>query len=201
MNVIDVTVLTPSLRERDDLLAECQASVMAQRVQPAAHLFRVGVPGEGGTSWGPGHTAYQLNRMLPYVHAEWVAQLSDDDLWLPHHLEAHARVIADTDADVVYSWAAPGGPECRMNATGIPATEMVERLKVDNYVPGCATIRTSALRAVGGWREGSYAVNEWEDWDLWRRMAAAGSRFACIPEETWVYRLGSWPRTTNTVPA
>jgi hypothetical protein len=32
-------------------------------------------------------------------------------------------------------------------------------------------------------------------------LAQTGARFLCVPEETWVYRAGRWPRISIEEPA
>jgi hypothetical protein len=84
-----IVVVTPSLPERADLRAECMASVAAQTLAPVAHVVMIDYERAG--------PAAMLNRMLPAcwtARADWVAQLADDDLADPNHLEllaAHSR--------------------------------------------------------------------------------------------------------------
>jgi hypothetical protein len=39
-------------------------------------------------------------------------------------------------------------------------------------------LRTQAVRAVGGWRDGPFP----EDWELWLRLMEAGHRLTCLPQ-------------------
>ncbi len=186
-------MLTPSIPGRADLLRECVESVLRCDPFPVAHLVRVETP----DVFGSGHCAKQLNAMLADVRTEWVARLDDDDLYLPNHFAVQAHTLETTDADVIYTFAAEGHPT-RENVNDIPPAELAALLQVQNMLPCVATVRTSAIRAVGGWYPGPYPEHGmWEDWKAWQMLSAAGSRFLCIPEDTWIYRPGDWHRLTG----
>jgi len=169
-----VVVVTPSLPSRVDLRAECVASVMAQTLQPVAHIIHLDYQRIG--------PAACLNAMLPAAvetGAEWIAQIADDDLMLPRHLELLA---GETDADVVYSYCdviGRGGwnPSAAFDA---------DRLRAGNYIPATTLIRTELCSELG-WR--TDAAHGFEDWDFWIRALDAGARFVCVPFVTWVYRF------------
>ena len=169
-----IVVVTPSLPERADLRAECVASVAAQTLQPVAHIVMVDYERAG--------PAAMLNRMLPAciaADAEWVAQLADDDLADPNHLELLAEHCAD--ADIVYSW-------CRVEGRSFnPNREFDEAaLRASNFIPATTMIRTSLCVDLG-WRDDS--THGFEDWDFWLRALDAGARFVCVPEVSWTYRF------------
>ena len=169
-----IVVVTPSLPERADLRAECVASVAAQTLQPVAHIVMVDYERAG--------PAMTLNRMLPAcvaAGADWVAQLADDDLADPHHLELLAEHSAD--ADIVYSW-------CRVEGRSFnPNREFNEAaLRASNFIPATTMIRTSLCVDLG-WRDDS--THGFEDWDFWLRALDAGARFVCVPEVSWTYRF------------
>ena len=92
-----IIVVTPSLPERAAFRAECIESIRAQTLQPIGHLIMLDYERVG--------PAVMLNRILPTMiesGTEWIAQLADDDLADPHHLETLAK--ASHDADIVYSY-------------------------------------------------------------------------------------------------
>jgi len=126
--------------------------------------------------------AMMLNRMLPAcsaADADWVAQLADDDLADPHHLELLAE--HSEDADIVYSW-------CRVEGRSFnPNREFDEAaLRASNFIPATTMIRTSLCTQLG-WRSDS--THGFEDWDFWLRALDAGARFVCVPEVSWTYRF------------
>jgi hypothetical protein len=49
-------------------------------------------------------------------------------------------------------------------------------------------LRRDAVRAVGGWDERLFGL---QDWDLWLRLAAAGGTFAGVDAVVWFYRQHS----------
>jgi hypothetical protein len=199
-----VTALTPTIPGRENLLAEAVRSVNAQTVPVHAHLIRCQRPsGEAAP-----HLCSQFNALLPAVDTEWVAVLADDDLWLPNYVEALEPAFES--ADVVYSWDV-GGMQPRIDCTDWSNAEIFDHLNHSNFIAATAAIRTSALRSIGGWptnweganyRDGGHFAGSpahAEDWELWRRLAAAGARFRCVPVETWQGRPGDWPRMTTVL--
>ena len=60
------------------------------------------------------------------------------------------------------------------------------RLAAGNYIDAMSLIRTSRLRAVGGYAR--MAVTGWEDYDLWCRFAERGWSGARVPEILARYR-------------
>lgn len=192
--MVDVTVATPSIPGRERLLREAMASVQAQTVKPRAHLVRVQEPPEGVPRTV--HVAQQRNRLLCAVDSEWCATLDDDDLLVPHHFETIAKAL-NSDADLVYTLAPqPWVPDD--DVTDWPQARLIERLeRRHDCVPSNAAVRTSTLRAIGGWDEttftdGQYASGaDTEDWDLRLRLAREGARFVCVPAVTWEYRQSS----------
>ena len=123
-----------------------------------------------------------LNRMLSAARAtgaEWIAQLADDDLMLPNHLE---QLATRADADIVYSY-------CRVEGRGgwNPNHPFdASLLERENYIPATTLIRLSVCEELG-WRED--AANGYEDHDFWLRALGHQFSFACVQEETWIYRF------------
>ena len=173
-----IAVLMPHLPGRDrGLVDEAVASVHAQTRKPDQFILEPDVEHTG--------CAATLNRALEKVTCDWVAQLADDDFFLPEHLavlEAHIG-----KADVIY-------PDClEYGATpGVGGDYDAERLTSANYIPGGGSlIRTAAARMVGGWcRRGDPDWHPFEDWVMWKRLRDAGCNFVHVPQKTWVYRFG-----------
>jgi GT2 family glycosyltransferase len=171
-----IVVVTASLPERNAFRAECIASVNAQTLRPAAHIVMIDHERAG--------PAAMLNRMLPAalaLGAEWIAQLADDDLLDPNHLETLARNTEH--ADVIWTHCRVEGRDNFLcNADEFDAN----LLRVMNYIPATTLIRASLCDELG-WR--SDAAHGFEDWDFWLRAMDTGARFSVVPEVTWTYRF------------
>jgi hypothetical protein len=178
---MSVTVITASLPTRSAMLAECVASIAAQYRPPVAHLVAVDHARAGSSA--------MRNLLLGAVKTEWVGILDDDDIALPHHLAA----LAEPDADVVYSL-----PKVEGRSGWQPVGPFdPARLAIESYIPATSVIRTRFLDVIGGWRPSSQVEHGWEDWDLYKRLHAAGARFAFVPEITWRYRFHGGNKTNR----
>ncbi len=170
-----VSVLTPTIPERDRLLGECRQSVVVQHLDQAfnrdfEHLILIDHDHEG--------CAITMNRLAKAAEGTWLLPLADDDLLLPGAiwklLEA-SRDDADGPIDVVYPrplvWGESDVAFCREPPD----------------IPSLALVRKSLWDSLGGYNE---ALTEREDNDLWLR-AQGVARFVCYDKQpTWVYRLG-----------
>lgn len=170
-----IAVVTASLPERHKQRAECVESVASQTLSPVMHLVAIDYERVG--------PAGMLNRMLPSVieaDADWIAQVADDDILYPNHLEtlaAHSR-----DADIIYPYCDVDGRDWNPNHPYDPA-----KLRTENYIPATTLIRTSLAVSLNGWTP-EYG-NRCEDWNFWKEAQSIGARFVCVPERTWLYRF------------
>jgi hypothetical protein len=75
-----------------------------------------------------------------------------------------------------------------------------ELLKHGNYIDAMALVRTTALLELGGYST-DRRLHGIEDYDLWRRLAAAGAHAAFVPEVVGRYRvsLGSMLRSVTSI--
>ena len=167
-----VSVLTPSIPERERMLEECMASVKAQTYTFAEHL--VGIDEEHrGCSW-------TMNQLAKKSKAEWLLPLADDDLLLPGAL---ARLIeASEQGDVIYSPPLVSGNEEKHFFGNPPA------------IPSFALVRRTLWQVLGGYDVGRRRE---EDRDLWTRALEKGARFVRIPEAVWVYRFHGGNKSYN----
>lgn len=168
-----ITVLTPTVPGRERLLEQCRASVAAVGLK---HLVQVDHERRG--------PAAIRNELAEQVDTDWLLCLDDDDLLLSHYLEVVRPELER--ADVVYTaWyltgAADPQPLDRFDA---------DYLRVQNFIPVTAAVRTEAFRAVGGFRDVPL-----EDHDLWLRLLDAGARFIYVPVVCWRYRRLAGSRT------
>lgn len=167
-----IAVITPTLREREVLLAECKESVRQQDIkEPVEHY--VGVDDD---RLGCGITR---NRLVAGLNSsfDWLAFLDDDDLFLPNHL----RILSEAreTADIIYSDCETVGWKKTWVTRAFDYQALLER----NYISATVLMRREVFEKVGGFRR-CFA----EDWDLWKRCAQAGMRFCYIPQVTWLYR-------------
>ena len=136
-----------------------------------------------------------LNVGLAACRAPLVARMDGDDISHPRRLELQAaRMAADPDLALVACRFRhfPRGL-VRMGMKGYEAWQNAldshEAIMQDLYVESpvvhpSVMFRKCVVDEVGGYREKGWA----EDYDLWLRMAAAGARFARLPEVLFFWR-------------
>jgi hypothetical protein len=176
----DVTVITPAILERrDNYLLEAVASVEAQTAPAAAHLIEFDTERRGNS--------FILNALAEQVETEWLVLLADDDTLHPNHIERCLSV--SDDADVVYPYADMSSwPETSVQRSLINAPWDPVRIWKLNWIPGgCALIRTSMWRRVGGVST-VQRHRHIHDWLMWQDICNVGGRIVCLPEELWFYR-------------
>ncbi len=205
MPPLSITVVTATIPGREELLGKCIASVYAQTRRLEAHL--VMAQHTNPEMAGPQHCAVQQQWLLPAVTTDFTMRLADDDRLLPNYGEAVAPYL--DKADVIYSWDASGSRP-RMDCSDWPQDRVTSSLETSNWIDGSAVLmRTSILKSFGGW------PTEWEggsifqgghfkgfrsgydDQTIFYLMAKAGARFLCVPQETWWYGEGPWPRLST----
>jgi hypothetical protein len=177
----NITVCMPTIPERAALRAEAIASL---EISTHPILF---LQGEDTQHNGVVPT---MNALGNCVTTDWLFGLGDDDLVDPDHFEVLSYWL-DDDADIVYTW-------CRVEGAGEPDQFQVrwqtheigwDYLRIANFIPASAAIRTDLWHELGGYREPDWT--EHEDWDFWVRALDAGARFRCVPAVTWTYRLNA----------
>ena len=178
-----VTIVTASLPERARLLGEAMDSVARQSVK-VAHL--VGVDAERGV-------AEVRNALVVAAATEWVGFLDDDDLLDAHHVAALLERAGSADVLI---------PHCRFDGPPLPegyCNRPYDRadLAAHGIFPITVLARRQALLDAGAF----HPEAQWEDWDLWNRMADAGARFEVVPVVTWTYRTRGQERRTRRLQA
>ena len=211
-----VTVVTPTIPGREAMLAENIRSVNAQTLPVDSHMIMSHPPVEEMPSQV--HCAHMQNWLLRSVVTPWVMRLADDDKLLPEHWAIYSDFVSmllqssTIRPDVIYSWDASHNRP-RVNCNGWSQDQLIDHLFRDNFIDGSAVVvNTMLLCQVGGWPSkwedkppwGAHFVGHdgrplaaYEDWALWQVLARAGAKFVCIPEETWLYGAGDWPRISN----
>jgi glycosyltransferase involved in cell wall biosynthesis len=161
MNLVDVTVCTPTIPHRSEMLQECMESVRNQTWTPKAHLVAVDFERVGG--------ARMLNQLIDAAKTEWIAPLADDDLFYPQYIE---KLLSNAgDADMIYPWCEVTGTRNGWNPNSLLD---IERLKKDNYIPATVLIRKSAWEKLGG-----YPEVVCEDHAMWVKMIDANIKSCC----------------------
>lgn len=188
-----ITVITPTFKGREGMLAEARHSVSQQWLPAVEHLTWNDENREG--------PAVVRNHLIDNAYTEWVAFLDDDDLLHPNHLYELALAQQQTDADVIWPWfEVTGGSDPFPSFRG----RQWDRQDPHQF-PITALVRRSALQQVGGFRtidEGPtdrHGNRAGEDFDLWLRLSAAGFLFYSIPEITWTWRHHA--RNTSGLPS
>lgn len=159
-----VSVLTPTIAKREQMLIECEASVAAQTHKPVDHIILRDELADG--------CAVTMNRCATFTTADWLLPLADDDLLLPGcvaSLLAHSE-----DADVIYAPPLVTGNEDRWWFFQAPPA-----------IPSFGLIRRTLWEDLGGYNE---TLQHEEDRDFWTRALDAGARFVRVDEPCWVYR-------------
>jgi glycosyltransferase involved in cell wall biosynthesis len=129
----------------------------------------------------PANTKHQSgpnNEGLRQARGEFIAYLGHDDLWLPHHLEAHVAAIEASGAAMTHSLLLWLNPDDRELWPSIPMPE-----NGSWGPPSCTVHRRSVTEALGGWRD-YREIDDPPEIDLWRRARDAGFEFAFVPRLT-----------------
>lgn len=159
-----ISVLTPTIPERSDLLRECMLSVEAQTLSGLEYEHLIGVDEEHvGCS-------VTINKLAAEAKGEWLLPLADDDLLLPGAL---TRLI-EAEGDIIYSAPLMAHPASWHFFQEPP------------LIPSTALIRRDLWLECGGYDE---SVVREEDRGLWIKALEQGARFTRIGEPVWVYRL------------
>lgn len=135
-----------------------------------------------------GNRSRAANLGIKYARGALVGFLDDDDLFSPFHVEMLAReLMRNPWCSAAYSGvvADEGG-----RRTELPCPDFdLDALLRENYLPiHSVLVRRDVLEAVDGFDE---ALDMFEDWDLWIRLALAGYGFSAVRAWTAVYRIHS----------
>jgi glycosyltransferase involved in cell wall biosynthesis len=194
--MLDVRVIIPSIPERHELLARAVRSTRDHGDVYMGVWTEIDNEGLGA--------AATRNRALEWSReagepAEYIAFLDDDDEFLPEHLPACLEHAGKTGADVVYPWfniqlhgqiRNDLDPLKMRGGTTFGKEFDPEALKINNFIPVTALVRSELLYEVGGFPvPGS---EEWphedcEDWALWLRLVDAGAKFEHLAQRTWTW--------------
>jgi glycosyltransferase involved in cell wall biosynthesis len=135
------------------------------------------------------HQSGPNNEALRQAQGEIIAYLGHDDLWLPHHLEAHVRALDANGADLAYSL-------CLLVAGDSSCFPSVPRPAEGNFSPPSGmTHRRAVTDSLGGWRDYSSSESRADvspDVELWRRAQRAGRTFTFVPRLSAIKLPARW---------
>lgn len=146
----------------------------------------------------PGYAYDHRNRSLELARGEAIMWLGDDDLPLPDHLERVGEYWDAGVADVVQTPAVVTWKDDSLTWVGLDWSipgHLCTLMNRNTNVMSSVVVRVSHARAVGGW---DASLERFGDWDLWKRLLAAGARSAMTQEPTVLHfratgRDQPWP--------
>lgn len=176
----DITVVTPSIPGRWELLQRALFSVSTQSHPAKAVSIAFDTDRTQG-AWGT------RQRAMEAVRTEWLAFLDDDDTMHTWHLERCVAAQEESGADIIVPWfVVIGGedpfPECRGvqvdpdPTAGMPAFGITCLVRTSLILDN--NIRFMDRDDIGGLPE---------DYNFWLQCRQAGGTFYSIPDETWAY--------------
>ncbi|MFY9586757.1 MAG: glycosyltransferase family A protein [Actinomycetota bacterium] len=127
------------------------------------------------------------------LDTDLVALIDADDLWLPDHLALLSATHAEHGgliAPSCHRWLP--GVALKEYRTNLPAPDrQLEAFLFRNLIMSSTLFERSVYDEVGGFR----AYRRSQDWDLWVRMLAAGTRITLARPTTMIYRIRPtrWP--------
>lgn len=136
-----------------------------------------------------------LNRGLSECRAPLLARMDGDDISHPHRLKLQADFLDSSPHTDLVACRFRHFPRQTLKS-GMLAYESWQNTLIDHdsimhdlfvespFVHPSVMLRTDALKRLGGYRECGWP----EDYDLWLRMAASGSRFARLDQQLFFWR-------------
>jgi len=132
------------------------------------------------------------NTALKAARAPLVSYLDSDDRWKPAYLERVLPRFENPATGLVYTNCEivdhPTGHDTYIVDASVHPMDAFPKIAEQNPIPALtATMRTQAVRDVGGFAQWLWVC---DDYHLWMKLARAGWRFDYVDEKLAVYR---WP--------
>lgn len=183
----------------DDGSSDGTPAILAEAARRDRRVRLVETPGSGLVA--------ALNAGIAACRAPLVARMDGDDISHPRRLELQEALMAAEPGLGLVASAFRHFPRHRVrmgmlayeawqNALDSHGTIMRDLFVESPFVHPSVMFRKELVGSLGGYRETGWA----EDYDLWLRMAAAGSRFARLPQTLFFWRERP-ERVTRTSPA
>lgn len=171
----NISVITPSLPSRIDLLGRAMGSAYGQTLQPREVCVATDTQRKGA--------ARTRQRALEMANSDWVAFLDDDDEFLPDHLWTLWETAQVEDADYVFSWFVRSRGGDPLGHFGKP---------FDPTAPHHTTVTVMCRRdlALEAGFESDDPTNPYrsgEDWRFTLRCIELGAHIVHVPKETWIW--------------
>jgi hypothetical protein len=212
--IVDVVMPT---RGRPDLAARAVRSVLAQTMSawrltivvdgadPATEALLSGVDDERVcvvvVPEPTGRPGVLRQLAIDRTTADIVAYLDDDDTFAPHHLASVTeRFAVEPSLDVLAVGAHYHDVDGRLVRTTQPIEtcwhpELLEIAAL--FEPTRVAHRRRTVIDAGGWGD---ELNDFEDWSLWRRMAARGAQFGTCFEPGVTLQVSVTSRQHQVIP-
>lgn len=171
----DITVVTPTIPPRQDMLAHAIRSALTQTLPPEALSVAVDTEHAGA--------AATRQRALMAAQTGWVAFLDDDDWFYEQHLKTLKNLAVAHDADYAYSWFDGNDPFPMHRGRQMNPDE-------PHHTTMTILVKTELAKTVGFVdHPDSPPLNGWEDWYFTLQCVRAGAKFIGTPEVTWHYNV------------
>lgn len=182
-----VSVITPTIPEREKFLSEARESVARQTHPNTDHIVGVDTSHIG--------QGFLRNELARKSTAEWLVFLDDDDLLDPEFIELHLAHAQATHSDLVYSVCRLPSKYRGWAPRAAEFDEALLRLPTGNYIPVTVLVRRELFNQVGGFK----VSGSLDDWNLWLDLLNIGAKFSYLPCVLWSYRVHGM-RMTDEMP-
>lgn len=169
-----VSVLTPTIEGREEMLEECRMSVVAQTLpeREYEHLVFLDAARHG--------CSFSMNQLAGEAKGEYLLPLADDDLLLPPALEV---LLAHADrGDIIYAQPAVWG------------WQSPHFFEEPPRIPSFALVPRELWLGLGGYDE---TAKREEDRKLWTKAMMQGVTFYRVDYPCWVYRFHGGNKSLN----
>jgi len=141
-----------------------------------------------------GGPAQARNTGIAQANGPFLFFLDADNIALPTYIaEGIKALVENPEVGVAYADALLIGQKDKRWASATNGNVWKSRLfkyeilKEGNFIDNCTVVRKTAIEQVGRY-EPDRAIQGWEDWELWLRMAKAGWQFHYLSQPLFYYR-------------